>query len=58
MRERVSVDSNSGHGDAVRGADLVFMPDPAFTKVDNAKRSRRICGGQVVFLRQGNSAQM
>ena len=25
-------------GEAVRGAELIFMPDPAFTQVDNARR--------------------
>ncbi len=41
-------------GEALRGAELVFMPDPAFTQADNAKRLARHLGdGQVVFLAPG-----
>ena len=40
--------------DAVRGAELVFLPDPAFTQVDNAKRlAPHLADGQVVFLAPG-----
>jgi opine dehydrogenase len=41
-------------GDAVRGAELVFMPDPAFTQADNARRlAPHLVEGQVVFLAPG-----
>jgi opine dehydrogenase len=41
-------------GDAVRGAELVFLPDPAFTQRDNARRlAPHLAGGQVVFLAPG-----
>jgi len=41
-------------GDAVAGADLVFMPDPAFTQVENARRlAPHLAAGQVVFLAPG-----
>jgi opine dehydrogenase len=41
-------------GDAVRGAELVFMPDPAFTQVDNARRlAPHLAEDQVVFLAPG-----
>ena len=41
-------------GDAVRGAELVFMPDPAFTQEDNAERlAPHLAAGQVVFLAPG-----
>jgi opine dehydrogenase len=41
-------------GDAVRGAELVFMPDPAFTQADNARRlAPHLADGQVVFLAPG-----
>ena len=41
-------------GDAVRGADLVFMPDPAFTQVDNAALlAPHLADGQAVFLAPG-----
>lgn len=40
--------------EAVRGAELVFMPDPAFTQADNARRlAPHLCDGQVVFLAPG-----
>jgi opine dehydrogenase len=41
-------------GEAVRGAELVFMPDPAFTQEDNARRlAPHLADGQVVFLAPG-----
>jgi opine dehydrogenase len=41
-------------GEAVRGAELIFMPDPAFTQADNAKRlAPHLRDGQVVFLAPG-----
>jgi len=41
-------------GEALRGAELVFMPDPAFTQADNAKRiAPHLSDGQVVFLAPG-----
>jgi opine dehydrogenase len=41
-------------GEAVRGTDLIFMPDPAFTQMDNAKRlAPHLADGQVVFLAPG-----
>jgi opine dehydrogenase len=41
-------------GDAVRGAELVFMPDPAFTQEDNARRlAPHLADGQVLFLAPG-----
>ena len=41
-------------GEAVRGAELVFMPDPAFTQADNARRlAPHLAQGQVVFLAPG-----
>jgi opine dehydrogenase len=41
-------------GEAVRGAELVFMPDPAFTQLDNARRlAPHLTDGQVVFLAPG-----
>jgi opine dehydrogenase len=41
-------------GDAVRGAELVFLPDPAFTQADNARRlAPHLADGQVVFLAPG-----
>ena len=40
--------------EALRGAELVFMPDPAFTQADNARRlSPHLAQGQVVFLAPG-----
>jgi len=40
--------------DAVRGAELIFLPDPAFTQLDNAKRlAPHVSDGQVVFLAPG-----
>jgi opine dehydrogenase len=41
-------------GAAVRGADLVVMPDPAFTQADNARRlAPHLADRQVVFLPPG-----
>ncbi|MGQ0652710.1 MAG: NAD/NADP octopine/nopaline dehydrogenase family protein [Betaproteobacteria bacterium] len=38
----------------LRGAELIFMPDPAFTQVDNARRiAPHLEDGQVVFLAPG-----
>lgn len=40
--------------EAVRGAELVFMPDPAFTQADNARRlAPHLADGQIVFLTPG-----
>lgn len=42
-------------GQAVRGAELIVMPDPAFTQIDNAKRlAPHLRAGQVVFLAPGS----
>jgi opine dehydrogenase len=41
-------------GEALRGAALVVMPDPAFTQADNAQRiAPHLADGQVVFLPPG-----
>jgi opine dehydrogenase len=41
-------------GQAIRGAELIFLPDPAFTQADNAKRiAPHLADGQVVFLAPG-----
>ena len=41
-------------GEALRGAELVFLPDPAFTQADNARRiAPHLADGQVVFLAPG-----
>jgi len=41
-------------GEALRGAELAFMPDPAFTQADNAARiAPHLADGQVVFLAPG-----
>jgi len=41
-------------GEAVRGAELVFMPDPAFTQPDNAARlAPHLADQQVVFFAPG-----
>ena len=41
-------------GEAVSGAELVFMPDPAFTQEDNANRlAPHLADDQVVFLAPG-----
>jgi len=42
-------------GEALRGAELVVMPDPAFTQTDNAARiAPHLADGQVVFLPPGS----
>ena len=41
-------------GEAVRGAELVFLPDPAFTQAENAARlAPHLADDQVVFLAPG-----
>src|SRR5438128_3817080 len=41
-------------GSALRGAELIFMPDPAFTQLDNARRiAPHLADGQVVFFAPG-----
>ncbi len=41
-------------GEAVKGAELIVMPDPAFTQPDNARRlAPHLADGQVVFLPPG-----
>jgi opine dehydrogenase len=41
-------------GEAVRGAELIVMPDPAFTQADNARRlAPHLRDGQMVFLAPG-----
>jgi opine dehydrogenase len=51
----VSIAGNSPDiADAIRGAELIFLPDPAFTQADNAKRiAPHLSDGQVVFLAPG-----
>jgi opine dehydrogenase len=50
----VSVRTCEEIGEALKGAELVFMPDPAFTQADNAKRlAPHLAEGQVVFLAPG-----
>jgi len=52
--KQVSVSVSPDLGQALRGAELVFMPDPAFTQADNAKRiAPHLADGQVVFLAPG-----
>ncbi|HMA87481.1 MAG TPA: NAD/NADP octopine/nopaline dehydrogenase family protein [Burkholderiales bacterium] len=42
-------------GEALRGAELVFLPDPAFTQADNAARiAPHLEDGQVLFLAPGS----
>jgi opine dehydrogenase len=66
LRERINLEDAAGirevriaqtcadMGAAVRGAELVFMPDPAFTQADNAARlAPHLAEGQVVFLAPG-----
>ena len=66
LRERINLEDAMGMremriartcadiGEAVRGAELVFMPDPAFTQPDNALRlAPHLADGQVVFLAPG-----
>src|SRR3954470_16575195 len=44
-------------GSALRGAELVFLPDPAFTQLDNARRiAPHLADGQVVFFAPGTFA--
>lgn len=41
-------------GEAVRGAEVIFMPDPAFTQPDNARRlAPHLADGRAVFLAPG-----
>jgi opine dehydrogenase len=50
----VSVRVATDVGEALRGAELVIMPDPAFTQKDNAVRiAPHLADGQVVFLPPG-----
>ena len=50
----VAVRACSRIEEALKGAELVFMPDPAFTQADNAKRiAPHLADGQVVFLAPG-----
>jgi opine dehydrogenase len=54
MRELRIARACADIGDAVGGAELVFMPDPAFTQLDNAKRlAPHLSDGQVIFLAPG-----
>ena len=66
LRERINLEDAMGMremriartcadiGEAVRGAELVFMPDPAFTQPDNALRlAPHLADDQVVFLAPG-----
>jgi opine dehydrogenase len=65
LRSRVTLEDAEGErqvalracpdiGEAVRGAELVFMPDPAFTQEDNAARlASHLSPDQVVFLAPG-----
>ena len=47
--------ASSDLAETLRGAELVFMPDPAFTQADNAKRiAPHLADGQVVFLAPGS----
>jgi opine dehydrogenase len=50
----VAIQTCSDIGEAVRGAELIFMPDPAFTQEDNAARlAPHLADDQVVFLAPG-----
>ena len=41
-------------GEAMRGVELLFLPDPAFTQLDNARRiAPQLADGQIVFLAPG-----
>jgi opine dehydrogenase len=54
MREMRIAGTCADIGEAVRGAQLVFMPDPAFAQPDNARRlAPHLADGQVVFLAPG-----
>jgi opine dehydrogenase len=45
---------SSDIGSALRGAELIFLPDPAFTQLDNARRlAPHLVDGQVVFFAPG-----
>jgi opine dehydrogenase len=51
---QVSISISTKIEDALRGAELVFVPDPAFTQADNAMRiAPHLADGQVVFLAPG-----
>ena len=51
---KVAVSISSRIEEALEGAELVFMPDPAFTQQDNARRlAPHLADGQVVFLAPG-----
>ena len=44
---------------ALRGAELVFMPDPAFTQLDHARRiAPHLADGQVVFFAPGPDSEL
>jgi opine dehydrogenase len=46
--------ASSSLEETLSGAELIFLPDPAFTQVDNAKRlAPLLSDGQVVFLAPG-----
>lgn len=50
----IAIRTCAGISEAVRGADLVFMPDPAFTQEENASRlAPHLADDQVVFLAPG-----
>ena len=50
----VAIQTCSDIGEAVRGAELIFMPDPAFTQEDNAARlAPHLADDQIVFLAPG-----
>jgi opine dehydrogenase len=66
LRDRVNLKDGAGTrevriaqacadmGEAVRGAELVFLPDPAFTQACNARRlAPHLARGQVVLLAPG-----
>src|SRR3954463_1600687 len=46
---------SSDIGAALRGAELVFLPDPAFTQLDNARRiAPHLADNQVLFFAPGS----
>jgi len=54
MREIRIAKACADLGEVLRGAELVFMPDPAFTQLDNARRlAPHLEERQVVFLAPG-----
>jgi opine dehydrogenase len=54
MRAVAIARTGADMGEAVRGAELVLLPDPAFTQPDNARRlAPHLADGQVVFLAPG-----